>query len=288
MDPGLLEWFIPVQWPLTPDLQSSGSSSSSSSRKCQCRSATCHVCTPPLPVTQQQLRLVLEVVCLTWQECSAQAAQAQVLMALLLQRASPDIRAEFLNSADGVRLLVALQQLTGLPEVHEGADSALYLYRCSRSLSLPSEAGSTGTFWGMVYSGRAACCLAWSFLQAEPGAAAAAAAAAPPNPDTSGGHPAPGSWLTAEAVRHGSVLGVCGRTWESEYPHFPGLDQQQPCLCVLLLCTLYREHLACAHQLYYVCLQCVTQAAGMTTFCGHNLLMAHNMHAPSVCATLCF
>jgi hypothetical protein len=103
-----------LQWPVNLQVLKAGSSSSSSSSgsgslACQCRMPTCHLCTPPPPVTLQQLRLVLEVVCLSCQEISPQALQAPLLLALLLQRASPELRAAFLNSEDGTRLLVALQ-----------------------------------------------------------------------------------------------------------------------------------------------------------------------------------
>jgi hypothetical protein len=117
-----------VQWPLLSTMAGSSSSSSSggssssstttttsssssSGTVCSCNTPTCYLSAPPPLVTLQQLRLVLEVVCLTCTKTTSAASRAPLLLALLLQRASGDARAAFLNSADGVRLLVALQHM---------------------------------------------------------------------------------------------------------------------------------------------------------------------------------
>jgi hypothetical protein len=102
---------LAIQWPLLNTVAASSSSSSSSgSAVCPCGAPSCYLCTPPPPVTLQQLRLVLEVVCLTCTDTTSAAMRAPLLLALLLQRAGADVRAAFLGSADGDRLLVALQR----------------------------------------------------------------------------------------------------------------------------------------------------------------------------------
>jgi hypothetical protein len=169
---------VGVQWPLLATSTSSSSNSSSSRAACQCRSLTCYLCTPPSPVTLQQLRLVLEVVCLTCAEFSDKALQAPVLLALLLQRASPGVRAAFLNSADGVRLLVALQQ-SAEQTLPEGTPLT-----CSSGWCMYDHAGALSTrgvpearplllhaVSRTVYS------LAWCYMELGPGSAVGLGAA---------------------------------------------------------------------------------------------------------------
>jgi hypothetical protein len=163
-----------VQWPLLPGLVCS-----SSSTGCRCLSPTCHLCTPPPPVTLQQLQLVLEVVCLTRTECTQQALQAPLLLALLLQRASPGVRAEFLNSADGVRLLVAMQHAPDqtydeLVELAVSSIWCMYPYGCAVSKGgVPLK--SNPNRWLLPAVSQAVSTLAWCFLQLDPGAGASAA-----------------------------------------------------------------------------------------------------------------
>jgi hypothetical protein len=169
-----------VPWPLllscmgdnTTTMSTTTSSSSSSSRRatCQCQSPTCYLCTPPPPVTLQQLRLALEVVCLTCRESTDEALHAPALLALLLQRADAALRAAFLNSADGVRLLVALQQASD--HVVDARDTWCFLQHHGAVL-LPDAAVKLVPVPPVT---QAALTLAWCFMEAVPGATTAAAA----------------------------------------------------------------------------------------------------------------
>jgi hypothetical protein len=161
-----------IQWPMLM-----GTLGSSSDRTCSCGGHTCHLCTPPPPVTLQQLRLVLEVVCLTCQDPhTPQGQQAQLLLVLLLRRAAPGMRASFFNSADGTRLLVALQQA----EVHEPIREIVLNSWCRTmlygALSLPLKSGGVDhrAYIDAPLS-QAVHTLAWCFLDAGcPGNTAAA------------------------------------------------------------------------------------------------------------------
>jgi hypothetical protein len=193
---------------------------------CRCGSYTCHVCNMPLPVDRRHLRLVLELVCLTCQECGPWATQAHFLLTLLLQRAEPEDRAAFLNSADGVRLLVALQQRSATEEDNRGAGATYMYYRHIGALLLPEEGGWQGDTWALPFCGLAACCLAWSFCEARLGAAATAAG----SPSSSSGADAAQPWLTAAAVARGCILGVGGVPWQSEWVR-GGMWDPSPCQC---------------------------------------------------------
>jgi hypothetical protein len=213
--PGM-ELFLGVQWPLLCNVESSWAAPSSSCG-CSCRSLTCYLCTPPPPVTLQQLRLVLEVVCLTCTETSREALQAPLLLALLLQRASPGVRAEFLNSADGTRLLVALQQapLQTEQELRRLTTTDTW---CFHVLA--------GALSGYPDSDRfrqrpvlpptitkSMLSLTWCFLELDPGAGAAANA--PKAAGTGRGVGQPAMLMSPEAVDHGSVL-LCVGTGDSQ------------------------------------------------------------------------
>jgi hypothetical protein len=205
---------LSMQWPLMNHIQdhSSSSSSSSGGSGCHCRASTCHLCTPLPPVNLQQLRLVLEVVCLTCTGISAASLQAPLLLALLLQRASTGTRAAFLNSADGVRLLVALQQMAALGEVGSQDPTSIWsLYNLHGALSVPFVLGGTDFLTYKVKAmTRAVYTLAWCFLEVDPGSTAAAGAAA--------AAAAGGSLMGPAAVANGAVLNVPGSHWTSEYP----------------------------------------------------------------------
>jgi hypothetical protein len=230
-----------VHWPLLPLLNpitSSGgghdscSTSSCSSKEwftCRCQATTCYLCSPPAPVTLQRLRLVLEVVCLTATETSEHTRQAQLLLALLLQRAQPQLRAAFLSSADGVRLLVALQQGRGSTGQHPGSlevPNAWHLDRRFGALSSLGKCQGGGPIiddtMACPAQGMVADTLAWCFLQVDTAAAALAAAAAPPSAAAAGGlyevTPAGVPWVTPAAVAEGSLLALhtcewSGRRW---------------------------------------------------------------------------
>jgi hypothetical protein len=239
-----LDFPISFQWPLLGPFSSSSSSSStdrrSGSQGCVCKgqAATCYLCTSPPPVTLQQLRLVLEVVCLTCQENTQPALQAPVLLALLLQRAAPGVRAAFLNSADGTRLLVALQQMgTKMePGLLDPQQTWSFNDHSGALTGLTEMLGQTGPPWLVFAMARAGCILAWSLLQIEPGAApdstaaaaAAAASAAAPAAATSGGAAVAGggararpqantaAWVTRESVANGGVLVLKSCIWSGE------------------------------------------------------------------------
>jgi hypothetical protein len=246
------KWPVLVQWPMTlHQLDGSNSnstntatntptnissSSSSRGRQCQCDQPACHLCTPPPPVTLQQLRLVLEVVCLTCQdsttqkrETASQAQQAPLLLALLLQRASPTVRAAFLNSADGARLLVALQQMAATAQANVlltlvGTNLAWRFYNNAGALSLAAglSGGEGVSYRELQQLTQALCSLAWCFFELDPVAAAAGLphAAAAPSPavaePAATGSPgaALGPFLTDAAVAHGCVLAPT--TWNFE------------------------------------------------------------------------
>jgi hypothetical protein len=170
---------------------------------------------------------VLEVVCLTCQETTLQTAHAPVLLALLLQRAAPGVRAAFLNSADGTRLLVALQQMGG--QEASGATNCQnnwVLDNFHGALSLPPVPGAAHS-WTVRMIAMAASTLAWCFLEAHPDAAAAATAP-PPAQAAAGaatgtaaaadevvdaGAGAAGLVVMPPALAHGSVLTVRGVSW---------------------------------------------------------------------------
>jgi hypothetical protein len=221
-----------MQWPLwglcnssttsssSSDPNAASSSSRSSSGVCACRARTCHLCTAPPPVTLQQLRLLLEVVCLTCTDTTPHALQAPLLLALLLQRASPAVRAAFLNAADGDRLLIALQQTVthmGGSDL-DGAPS----WSCGNHDGALSMLALSDKAWLLPTSARAAHTLAWCFctLNAPAPAAAATGAKATPRaaPATAalgkaGRHAA--ARLTPSAVAQGSLL-VHRNDWASE------------------------------------------------------------------------
>jgi hypothetical protein len=201
---------VGVQWPLLRAFMGSVSNDSGSGSgtgcRCNCCASTCHLCTPPPPVTLQQLRLVLEVVCLTCRESSQHALQAPVLLALLLQRASPGVRATFLNSADGVRLLVALQQAP--EQTHQeltqlSAVNTWCFYNQAGALSARTAAAQSSVQRLLPPAiTRAALALAWCFLEAVPGASAATAA------NEEGGGGSEGGLVTSASLAHGSMLRV--------------------------------------------------------------------------------
>jgi hypothetical protein len=209
-----------VQWPMLPRpmgpisygsgdssgstaTQGSSSSNSGGGSQCQCCRPTCHLCAPPPPVTLQELRLLLEVVCLTCHDTTQQAQQAPLLLALLLQRASPGLRAEFLNSADGTRLLAALQQATGNTGTAQSHMSTAWcMFNHHGALSLPSLLGNVTQVYAMLAGqSRALWTLGWCFFEADVSLTAAAAAG-----------PTGGLGVTVPAqavpvsVAHGSVL----------------------------------------------------------------------------------
>jgi hypothetical protein len=261
--------FLGLQWPLVPGHVSSTSTSTSTSststsrsttqsgsssfsagtsnsrssgeQACQCHAPTCHLCTPPPPVTLQQLRLVLEVVCLTCQETSAEAVQAPLLLALLVQRASPEVRASFLDSADGTRLLVALQQMGatehGCPSQH--AYKWCFHNRWG-ALTVPPVPGSWDDEpWLLQTKARAVSTLSWCFLELNPGAMAPAAPApapapaAPPPPQVSlspAGATA-ADFMTPAAVAQGSLFVCNGRFPSCESRRLPTRDQHKLAVC---------------------------------------------------------
>jgi hypothetical protein len=236
---GVNKRFPCIQWPmLYGSLNGSTSVSTAASsgcRPCQCGAPTCHLCTPPPPVTLQQLRLVLEVVCLTCKGYAAPALQAPALLALLLQRAAPGVRAAFLNSADGTRLLVALQQMVNAEPPTPALSSNWWTMDNQDGAVTAVDGVSTGRTWGIMPGARAGYTLAWSFLEVDhPAAASAAAGAAaewPPPPAQSKagaqaaaashaaevpGAPA-GRLVAPAAVAGGAVLTVPGWYWAGEW-----------------------------------------------------------------------
>jgi hypothetical protein len=215
--PGETEQLLGVQWPLLWGMHSSKAARNSSSTcGCSCRSLTCYVCTPPPRVTLQQLQLVLEVVCLTCTECSQEALRSPLLLALLLQRASPGVRAEFLNSADGTRLLVALQQALHQPAVAPTQQTTWSF--CAEAGALSSRLPVTDQSLARQLAPsviRAIFTLAWCFLDPDPGAGVAAAAAAGGTKD---GSRRSATLVTAAAVARGSVLLCEGKShWEGDW-----------------------------------------------------------------------
>jgi hypothetical protein len=198
-----------LQWPLLPSEGdvSSGSHSSSSGGSggsaCNCHALTCYLCTPPPPVTLQQLCLVLEVVCLHCQESTPQALQAPLLLALLLQRASPGVRASFLNSADGDRLLVALQHMACEDQTPPLISTSWSFFHSSGALSLAGALAGTDPH-AQVKCGltRAIHVMAWCFLDADMDGAAATAATAAAAAATS----ASAGPVLPDSVAQGSVL----------------------------------------------------------------------------------
>jgi hypothetical protein len=217
--------FLGIQWPLVWGSYSrrTNAITTSSSRGCQCRdsSPTCYLCTPPPPVTLQQLRLVLEMVCLTCRECSPEALQAPLLLALLLQRASPDLRAAFLNSADGVRLLAALQQTAHMcdpPPAGRTKVSSWCMYDHKGTLS--GELSEAQVPWKVLppAASRAVFTLSWCFLEPDtgPGTPLPASTSAAGGGVKAGGEAA-ATLVTPEAVAHGAVLLCVGKDdWEGE------------------------------------------------------------------------
>jgi hypothetical protein len=217
-----------VQWPLLSTVAASSNSSSSGSTGgvCSCRAPSCHVCTPPAPVTLQQLRLVLEVVCLTCTDTTSAAARAPLLLALLLQRASGDVRAAFLSSADGDRLLVALQQVA-LQQVaksapKDGVESWSWANSSGALAGFDALAGRDSTRpWVLSAHLRAAYTLTWCFLQVDTGAAAAAGEAAgeaAAAATTMAGARVRGgaAWVTPAAVANGCGLYHRDKDWTGE------------------------------------------------------------------------
>jgi hypothetical protein len=172
---------------------------------------------------------VLEVVCLTCRQCSPEAQQAPVLLALLLQRAAPELRAAFLNSEDGTRLLVALQQMGDAPEgtlesFTQNTKTTWRLYRHEGALSMLAVLNGDGVpYWRATARTRATCILAWCYCEVDAGSSQAAAAA-PPTPAAAAAVPGAGaatgagtaSLLTPAAVAHGSVVGVTSFSWARE------------------------------------------------------------------------
>jgi hypothetical protein len=167
---------------------------------------------------------VLEVVCLTCQDSISAAMRAPLLLALLLQRASPGVRTTFLNSADGDRLLLALQQLAACKD--EGGRGQIIWFWNNHygALSILDALVSRNVMPYLASSpSRAAHTLAWCFLElnttpAAAGGAAAAAAATPPSATTSAAvAAAAAAHVTPAAVAKGSVLGHRASSWGGEY-----------------------------------------------------------------------
>jgi hypothetical protein len=216
---------IVVQWPMTQHLLNRDSSSSGGGGDggggggaCTCGSLACHLCTPPPPVTLQQLRMLLEVVCLSHSEGTPQAGQAPVLLALLLQRADPGVRAAFLNSEDGTRLLAALQ--LAVPASSQGqAKAAWSFYNRVGALSLCDISREFKALpWQFPAASRVVFTLAWCLFEVDPDTAAVTAAAM--KHAAAGGVPAavlaPAAKCGPAAVADGSVLCVSGWCWAGE------------------------------------------------------------------------
>jgi hypothetical protein len=164
---------------------------------------------------------VLEVVCLTCQDTNPEAQQAPVLLALLLQRAAPGVKASFLNSADGTRLLVALQQMGDKPDGTLDTKTSWRLHQHAGALSLWEALNGEGVpYWRASALDRATFLLAWCFCGVDAGANASATAAALATAAASGaavGAEAPTtSLLTPAAVAHGSVVTVTALSWMRE------------------------------------------------------------------------
>jgi hypothetical protein len=198
---------------------------------------------------------VLEVVCLTCQETTPQALQAPLLqapllLALLLQRAAPGLRAAFLNSADGTRLLLALQQMGSNMEHGWLKEQQAWCFDDhSGALSgLAEVCGKRGQAWLVSAQGRTGDILTWCFLEMNPGAAsdtiaapqpAAAPAAAAAGRISTGGPQSPtAAWVTPDAVANGAHLSLKNCCWIGECaPHrrnFQGL--YAPCGVYTVCC----------------------------------------------------
>jgi hypothetical protein len=165
---------------------------------------------------------VLEVVCLTCADRTREPLQAPLLLALLLQRADPALRTAFLNSADGVRLLVALQQTSQqMDAITAGRTTAnsWCIYDYSGAMSGHYHSSSQPKWHALAPAvTRAIFTLAWCFLDPEPGAGAATAAAAAAGSSAKGGGGQPAALVTEEAVASGSVLLCAAKdNWEGEW-----------------------------------------------------------------------
>jgi hypothetical protein len=158
----------------------------------------------------------MEVVCLTCSDTTPQALQAPLLLSLLLQRASPGVRAAYLNSEDGTRLLVALQlgmPLSGSSPHMTPGTSTWSFYNRAGALSLYDIAADAPALpWQFPPATRAAFILAWCFLEVDPDAAGAAAAAI----QHAAVDGATVQATTPAAVADGSVLCVAGWCWAGE------------------------------------------------------------------------
>jgi hypothetical protein len=163
---------------------------------------------------------LLEVMCLTCQDTTPEAQQAPLLLALLLQRASPGVRASFLNSEDGTRLLVALQQMGDAPEgtlesYMRNTKTAWRLYQHAGALSLLAALNGDGVpYWRATAHTRAICLLAWSFCGVDAGVITSATAAAPAAAGVAGAPTM--SLVTQAAVAHGSVVSIPSFSWQRE------------------------------------------------------------------------
>jgi hypothetical protein len=227
-----------IQWPLlrppsssntlssnytsTSTSTTTSSRSSSSGTACSCHTPTCYLCTPPPPVTLQQLRLVLEVVCLTCQDSNAPSLRAPLLLALLLQRASADVRAAFLSSADGDCLLVALQQLAACKDEGGRGPATARTWRFNNHRGVLSVfdalTGYPVTPHTAFAPSRAAYTLVWCFLElSTPPEAAAPAAGAATAATGAAGAVLPAAYVTPAAVANGSLLAHQEWGWIGEY-----------------------------------------------------------------------
>jgi hypothetical protein len=172
-----------VTWPLLPQAMlrlkgnsSSGNSSSSSSNSNSRQLPPPPTCQLP-PVTQQQLQVALERVCVTVQLSPQDTRSSLLLLVLLLLRAELPQRLAFLQGPWGGLLLAALQLFargrTPLHDAVAAVDSALklegdmgwYVSRIPGFLGFAEVLYSIGAPVGGALGTTAGCALSWLLLQ---------------------------------------------------------------------------------------------------------------------------